>query len=414
MSNAVAGVEGGGRSAGAVVGPAPRARGALAADSGYAIDLTHVAKTYGGRRKVRALRGIDMRVHRGEVFGLLGPNGAGKSTLVKILMTVIRPSDCRGTMLGDPVGRKETLGRVGYLAEHHRFPDYLTGAQVLDYFGAMAKVGRADRKQRVPELLELVGMKDWADQRIKSYSKGMRQRVGIAQALMNDPDLILLDEPTDGVDPVGRRDIRNVLQHLKERGKTVFLNSHLLSELEMVCDRVAILVQGVVSKQGTLDELTRDRQRYEIEVAGEPGPAEAAYRAALPPGSLREAPVALPGGAAGGAPPAPSGPGEALAARRIALHGALDSGEWLEVERQTLRVGTTEAARIQPILDGLRSRGAIIKSVRSIRPSLEDLFMEAVTDPSTGEVLKPGAAGGAGGDAGAAGRPTPRNGGGAH
>ena len=255
--------------AGAVVGAMPGGGGLAAKMGDYAIDLAHVAKTYAGRRKVKALRGIEMRVHRGEVFGLLGPNGAGKSTLVKILMTVIRPTECRGAMLGDPVGRKETLGRVGYLAEHHRFPDYLTGAQVLDYFGAMAKVGRVDRRRRVPELLELVGMKDWAGQKIKSYSKGMRQRVGIAQALMNDPDLILLDEPTDGVDPVGRRDIRNVLSHLKSRGKTVFLNSHLLSELEMVCDRVAILVQGVVSKQGTLDELTRDRQRYEIEVVGE-------------------------------------------------------------------------------------------------------------------------------------------------
>jgi len=380
--------------------------GGLAAKMGdYAIDLAHVAKTYAGRRKVKALRGIEMRVHRGEVFGLLGPNGAGKSTLVKILMTVIRPTECRGAMLGDPVGRKETLGRVGYLAEHHRFPDYLTGAQVLDYFGAMAKVGRVDRRRRVPELLELVGMKDWAGQKIKSYSKGMRQRVGIAQALMNDPDLILLDEPTDGVDPVGRRDIRNVLSHLKSRGKTVFLNSHLLSELEMVCDRVAILVQGVVSKQGTLDELTRDRQRYEIEVVGEGEQVEGVYRAALPTGVLREGSLVLPGqvaGAGGAAGVAPSG-GSALAgtaaARRVGLHGALATGEWLEIERGTLRVGTSDAGRIQPILDALRARGAIIKSVRSIRPSLEDLFMEAVTDPTTGEVLRPGAAGGAGGAA---------------
>lgn len=386
---------------GVVVGAMPTAHavgGGVAARMGdFAIDLAHVAKTYAGRRKVKALRGIEMRVHRGEVFGLLGPNGAGKSTLVKILMTVIRPSVCQGAMLGDPIGRKETLGRVGYLAEHHRFPEYLTGAQVLDYFGAMAKVGRTDRRRRVPELLELVGMKDWGSQKIKSYSKGMRQRVGIAQAMMNDPDLILLDEPTDGVDPVGRRDIRNVLSHLKSRGKTVFLNSHLLSELEMVCDRVAILVQGVVSKQGTLDELTRDRQRYEIEIAGEAEAVEGVYRAALPAGSLREQALVLPGSGPAGAASGIPGSAAPLAARRVGLHGALASGEWLEVERGTLRVGTSDAGRIQPILDGLRARGAVIKSLRSIRPSLEDLFMEAVTDPNTGEVLKPGAAGAAGG-----------------
>src|SRR4051794_12746093 len=138
--------------------------------SALAIDLAHVAKTYKG--KVRALRGITMQVHRGEVFGLLGPNGAGKSTLVKILMTVIRPSRCEGSMLGRAVGHKETLGRVGYLPEHHRFPDYLTGAQVLDFYAAMAKVARPARRRRCAELLELVGMSDWAKKTVKSYSKG--------------------------------------------------------------------------------------------------------------------------------------------------------------------------------------------------------------------------------------------------
>lgn len=380
-----------------VIGGAGAGAGSGVVREDFAIDLSHVAKTYRGRRKVRALRGIEMHVRRGEVFGLLGPNGAGKSTLVKILMTVISPSACRGTMLGGPVGRKETLGRVGYLPEHHRFPEYLTGRQVLDYFGALAKVGRVERRRRIPELLEMVGMREWADHRIRSYSKGMRQRVGIAQALMNDPELILLDEPTDGVDPVGRRDIRSLVQHLKDRGKTVFLNSHLLSELEMVCDRVAILVQGVVSKQGSLDELTRDKQRYEIEIASEGEGTESVFRAALPAlvgagqiggGEFRPS---LEGVAAGAHSPDAPPTGSPLA-RRIGLHGNLSTGEWLEVERQTLRVGTTDARCVQPIIDALRGRGAVIKSVRSIRPSLEDLFMEAVTDPSTGEVLKPGAA----------------------
>lgn len=346
--------------------------------AGMAIDLEHVSKTYRG--KVHALRDIGMRVQRGEIFGLLGPNGAGKSTLVKILMTVIRPTRCEGTLLGAPVGRKETLRRVGYLPEHHRFPDYLTGAQVLDFYGAMAKTPRRERRRRAAELLELVGMRDWAGKRVRGYSKGMRQRVGIAQALVNDPDLVVLDEPTDGVDPVGRRDIRNILLRLKEEGRTVFLNSHLLSELEMVCDRVAILVQGKVSSQGTIDELTRDRQRYELEVALPEGSDE--VLAGLLPGRVERVEAAAPGPAA-----APGG-----LARRVAFSGQLATGEPVEVERLTVRIGTTDPAPVQGVIDALRARGVTIRAVRPIRPSLEDLFMQAVTDPVSGEALAPGAA----------------------
>ena len=197
---------------------APTSTSSLLNRGELAIDLAHVAKTYQGRfgrKGVQALRGITMQVRQGEVFGLLGPNGAGKSTLVKILMTIIRSSDCRGTMLGRPVGDKDVLMRVGYLPGHHKFPDYLNGSQVLDFFGALSKVPREVRKKRSGELLELVGIEKWAKTKVKSYSKGMRQRLGIANALMSDPDLVLLDEPTDGVDPVGRRDIRNVLMRLR-------------------------------------------------------------------------------------------------------------------------------------------------------------------------------------------------------
>ena len=320
-----------------------------AAATDFAIHLDHVAKTYRG--KVQALRGIQMHVRRGEIFGLLGPNGAGKSTLVKILLTVIRPTSCKGSLLGRPVGYKPALARVGYLPEHHRFPDYLTGAQVIDFYGAMNGVDRTTRRKRAGELLELVGMSDWARKRVRSYSKGMRQRIGIAQALVNNPELVLLDEPTDGVDPVGRRDIRNICMRMKEEGRTVFLNSHLLSELEMVCDRVAILVKGVVAQQGTIDELTRDEQHYAIELSGPP-----------PEGLRRELE-------------------QMLAARNITVSG----------ENANLRVNTSDAAAIQPVIDALRARNATIKAVRPHRPSLEDLFMQAVTDPNTGEALKPGA-----------------------
>ncbi|HRP63613.1 MAG TPA: ABC transporter ATP-binding protein [Phycisphaerales bacterium] len=316
--------------------------------SDYTIDLHDVQKTYRGR--VHALRGIEMRVHRGEIFGLLGPNGAGKSTLVKIMMTVVKPTRIKGTMLGKPIGDKATLARVGYLPEHHRMPQYLTGRQVLNYYGALAKVDRTHRSRRADELLATVGMTDWANKRINSYSKGMLQRIGLAQALINDPDLVVLDEPTDGVDPVGRREIRDVLTQLRDQGKTVFLNSHLLSELEMVCDRVSILVQGQVSQQGTIHELTAESLRYEIDIEG-----------AVPPDVLA-------GIASARSEPIAGNPSRT----RIILTGA-------------------DPAVAQPMIDRLRQRQITIISVRPMRESLEDLFMRAVTDPTTGRSRPPGA-----------------------
>src|SRR5688572_27201124 len=281
---------------------------AAPASADYVIDLRNVAKVYKGR--IHALQGIDMRVRKGEIFGLLGPNGAGKSTLVKIMMTVVRPTRAEGTLLGNPVGHKPTLARVGYLPENHRFPRYLTGRQVVEFFGALAKVDRPTRKRRAAELLETVGMTDAADRKVATYSKGMAQRIGLAQSLVNDPDLVLLDEPTDGVDPGGRRDIRDVLARLREQGKTVFVNSHLLSELEMICDRVAILVKGFVARQGGLDELTVAKQRYEIEIEPDPrdplGQRERIVRAVpAAVAEARPAVVAAPAVAAGGPPPMP-------------------------------------------------------------------------------------------------------------
>lgn len=350
----------------------------------WAMDLSHVAKVYRG--KVHALRGVGMRVRRGEIFGLLGPNGAGKSTLVKILMTVIRPTRAEGTVLDHPVGHKATLRRVGYLPEHHKFPDYLTGAQVVEFYAALAGVGRRERQRRRDELLDVVGMREWAGIKVKGYSKGMRQRVGIAQAIVNDPDLVVLDEPTDGVDPVGRRDIRAILVRLKEQGKTVFLNSHLLSELEMVCDRVAILVQGRVATQGTIDDLTREKRYYEIEItADSPGAASQHLRAALPEGST-VAPAAKAADLTAGDAPA-RGP----APEWQVLRGTLSGGATVEIDRSSVRIGTDDPAVAMPMVDALRARGIVIRALRLVRPSLEDLFMEAVTDPRTGRTLLPGA-----------------------
>jgi ABC-2 type transport system ATP-binding protein len=346
-----------------------------AANSDLAIDLRHVAKIYRG--KVMALRGIDMQVHRGEVFGLLGPNGAGKSTLVKIMMTVIRPTRADGTVLGKPVGHKPTLARVGYLPENHRFPRYLTGRQTLHFFGALAGMPRAARHRRAAELLDVVGMAEWADRPVATYSKGMMQRVGLAQALANDPDLVLLDEPTDGVDPVGRREIRDVLSAVRAQGKTVFINSHMLSELEMICDRVAILLGGMVAKQGTMDDLAAAKQRYEVEFIPANGtvvsPKEVIGRALSAQFTHVTQPPIL------GAP-ARNAPGQPpmLAANPIE-HGKLPSGQWLELQGNILRVGTTDPIEAQPMLDALRGAGMIIRRFQQVRPSLEDLFIDAVS-----------------------------------
>lgn len=310
-----------------------------------AIDLHGVKKTFRG--KIHALCGIEMQAKKGEIFGLLGPNGAGKSTLVKIMLSVIRPTYAKGSVLGDPVGRKSTLRRVGYLPEKHRFPEYLTGRQVIEFTGAMTGINRRTRKARATELLQLVGMQDWAEKKMGSYSKGMQQRVGIASAMVNTPELIVLDEPTDGVDPLGRRDIRDILLQIKARGSSVFLNSHLLSELEMVCDRVAILVQGEVAAQGTIDELTKESRRYEITING-------------------EAPV-------------------------WAKDAGLESHPLEDKNRTLLLALTEDPADIQGVLDRLRSDGCTIISIQPVRESLEDLFMRFVKDPLTGKSYAPGA-----------------------
>jgi len=326
----------------------------------YVVDLRDVSKIYRSgvlrRRHVQALRGVNMQVHRGEIFGLLGPNGAGKSTLVKIMMSVVRPTGGGGAILSRPVGHKPTLARVGYLPENHRFPKYLTGRQTVEFFSALAKVDRRTRRRRSAELLETVGMRDWLDVKIGQYSKGMLQRMGLAAAMGADPDLLILDEPTDGVDPGGRRDIRAVLLGLRRQGKTVFINSHLLSELETVCDRVAILVQGRVVLQGTLDELTIAKQCYLFELSA--ADAWSAVRAALP--GVFDSNLG------------PVGP----------WRGRLSDQTWCQFDGTFLRIGKTEPADVQDILDALRKAGVVIRRMHPLRPSLEELFFEAINLPS--------------------------------
>ncbi|MDP4230180.1 MAG: ABC transporter ATP-binding protein, partial [Bacteroidota bacterium] len=233
----------------------------------YALTTDSLAKRFGtGPTSVPALQGVNISVQRGEIYGLLGPNGAGKTTFIKCLLGIVFPTGGAGHILGMPLGSIKAKERIGYLPENHRYPLHLSGEQVLSYFGKLSGVGHATLNARIDETLALVGMSEWRTMKVRKYSKGMMQRLGLAQALINDPDLIILDEPTDGVDPVGRKEIRDVLTHLRERGKTVFLNSHLLSEVERISDRVAIMRQGEVITEGSVESLTSKKNQYDIRV----------------------------------------------------------------------------------------------------------------------------------------------------
>jgi ABC-2 type transport system ATP-binding protein len=220
--------------------------------AGPALELAGVRKAYG--RQI-ALYDITLRVEPGEVFGFLGPNGAGKTTAVKILTGLVRAGGGEARVLGRPVGEPAARRRIGYLPEHFRFQDWATGTALLDFHARLAGVPAAERPARVAEVLELVGLAGRGHQRIRTYSKGMAQRIGLAQALLGRPELVLLDEPTSALDPVGRREVRDLIGWLRQQGVTVFLNSHLLSEVELVCDRVAIIDRGRIVRSGRLTEL---------------------------------------------------------------------------------------------------------------------------------------------------------------
>ena len=237
------------------------------------IETRELRKSYG---RIEALKGVSIRVEKGQIYGLLGQNGAGKTTLIKILLGIVRKTEGDAGLLGHVAGDPSARKRVGYLPEDHQFPGYHTGFSLMDFYGALYGVPKDDRRRKIPETLELVGIAGRMNSKIRTYSKGMKQRLGIAQSLLHDPDLIILDEPTDGVDPLGRREIRELMGRLKDRGHTVFLNSHLLGEVELICDRVAILQQGTLVREGTIAELTKQKGRYEVAVApGQQFPADA-------------------------------------------------------------------------------------------------------------------------------------------
>lgn len=221
-------------------------------------------------QKIVSLKSCSLAVYQGETFGLLGPNGAGKTTLLKLLLGIIRPSAGRGQLLGQPLGDRAVKQRIGYLPENAYFYDYLTGWEFLQMTAGLFQIPTAVQRQRIPQLLELVGLSQSAARKkqLRQYSKGMLQRVGLAQALINDPEMVFLDEPMSGLDPLGRYQMRHIILSLKEQGKTIFFNSHILSEVEQICDRIAILAEGKLSCSGSLNQLLGGANTYHIKGRG--------------------------------------------------------------------------------------------------------------------------------------------------
>jgi ABC-2 type transport system ATP-binding protein len=312
-----------------------------------AIEVQGLRKIYTarmGRQRIAAVDGIDLQVRKGELFGLLGPNGAGKTTTVKMLLGLTLPTEGTASLLGIPVSDPESRRRVGYLPEGHRFPGYLTARQTLSIFARMSGVAAAAAGARIPELLSRVKLSDWADVKVKKFSKGMTQRLGIASALIHDPEVLLLDEPTDGVDPVGRREIRDLLRAEAARGRTVLLNSHLLSEIELTCDRVAVLRRGKVAAVGTVAELTNRREgaTYKLVASGVDERLLAALRA---------------------------------------------SGASVAATNGHYELGARDVAHVNELIDRVREHGALVSELTPLRSTLEDVFVElvrpAAADPKT-------------------------------
>jgi ABC-2 type transport system ATP-binding protein len=301
------------------------------------IEVHDLAKTYATafrRAPVKALDGINFTVRAGELFGLLGPNGAGKTTSVKILLGLTRPTSGGARVHGLPVIDPESRRRVGYLPEGHKIPGYLTARQALSIFGRMSGMEKRDIDARTAVLLERVKLSQWTDVRVKKFSKGMTQRLGLACALVHSPDVLLLDEPTDGVDPVGRREIRDLLrEEAKTRGTAVLLNSHLLSEIELTCDRVAVLRGGKVAAEGTVEELTRKSAKYKMVATPVDDALLASFR---------------------------------------------DSGAGVERVNGHVELAVSDVEHLNALVDQMRSRGVMLSELAPIRSSLEDVFVDLI------------------------------------
>ena len=231
-------------------------------------NLTKTYRDFWGRQKVQALQALDLEVRRGEIFGLLGPNGSGKTTTIKLLLGLLFPSSGRAMVFGRDATEVDKNERLGYLPEESYLYKFLNAEETLDFYGRLFNMSTATRRQRVGELIDLVGL-EWAKRRqLKEYSKGMTRRIGLAQALINDPELIMLDEPTTGLDPIGTREMKDLILRLRDEGKTVLLCSHLLADVQDVCDRIAILYQGELKELGRVDSLLKVQDVTQIHASG--------------------------------------------------------------------------------------------------------------------------------------------------
>ena len=313
------------------------------------IETTSLRKQYGA---LTAVDGIDLSVDAGEVFGFLGPNGAGKTTTVKMLLGLVAPSAGEARVLGCRPGDPAAMRRIGFLPEHFRFPPWLTAYNFLDTHGQLYGMSAAERRVRIPALLERVGLGGRAHSRLGEFSKGMQQRVGLAQALLNEPALVFLDEPTSGLDPVGRYEVREIIRELRQRGVTVFLNSHYLSEVEVTCDRVAIVKRGRLVRAGTLAELTAGALLIEIRAAGLTAAllAGLAQWGQIPDGKLQIT------------------EGEAQMADRVTHHAS----------RVTLTIA--DESVLPAIAEYLVQGGARLYSLAPRRASLEELFIQVMAE----------------------------------
>jgi ABC-2 type transport system ATP-binding protein len=297
-------------------------------------DLTKIYSSSFGKKKVQALVDFSLNVESGLIFGLLGPNGAGKTTLVKLLLGITFPTAGNAKILEEKTSNYTVKKRIGYLPENHKYPPYLKGGEVLQFFGKLSGMNGNDLNRRIDELLELVKLSQWKKTKVKAYSKGMMQRLGIAQALINDPELVFLDEPTDGVDPIGRKEIRDILAELKSRQKTIFLNSHLLSEVELITDRVGILNKGKLLREGTVKELTEKKAEYKIVVEGS---AEG-------------------------------------------IDQNFDDNAFVKISDGSYSVKVGDINELNKIIDQLRSKSVLIREILPMKNTLEEMFISLINE----------------------------------
>ena len=321
--------------------------------NGFAIQADSLRKTYTEgtifKKRFEALKGISFQVNKGEAFGLLGPNGAGKTTFIKVLLGIIRKSSGTASLLGYPAGSRDGRRLVGYLPEHLRVPAHMTGYTALECFGNLANIPNSVVKEKREGLLKQVGLDGRGKDRVAKYSKGMVQRLGLAQSLLNDPKLLILDEPTDGLDPRARAEVRNIIKSLTEKGVTIFLNSHLLQEVEMTCDRVAILDRGELKYFGSVQDIGAFVGKSEagssgadvsIDVTGDPE----------------------------------------------AINASMQGFKFDIVERQdgsrfTVKVEIANQDDVDRLVDSIRQHGVSLQRLEKRQVTLEDAFLKIVKEP---------------------------------